>query len=78
MKKETKLLPHSKRMNGIDLATAFETLPSVGNQHNVFLATITVAAYRTLRKSGFQKDYTLDLMGELGWQRPPCGLVGYL
>ncbi len=55
-------------MEDIDLIDAFETLPSLGNQHNVFLAAITVAAYRTLRKSGLQKDYTLDLMGDLGWQ----------
>ncbi len=55
-------------MNDIDLAVAFETLPSLGNQHNVFLAAITVAAYRVLIKSGLGRGYALDLMGDLGWQ----------
>jgi hypothetical protein len=55
-------------MDEIYLSASFETLPSLGNQHNVFLAAITVAAYRVLRKSGLLKDYALDLMGDLGWQ----------
>jgi hypothetical protein len=32
-------------MDDINLKNAFENLPSLGNQHNVFLPVITIAAY---------------------------------
>lgn len=47
---------------------AFDKAPSLGNQHNVFLAAITVAVYRALKKSGLQKAYTIELRVDLGWQ----------
>ncbi len=55
-------------MHNIDLLDAFDKVPSLGNRHNIFLAAITVAAYRALKNSGLRKAYAIELMGDLGWQ----------
>jgi hypothetical protein len=45
-----------------------ERLPTIGNRHNVFLAVITIAAYQALVAKGFEREYALQLLGDVGWK----------
>lgn len=43
-------------------------LPNLGNRHNVFLAVVTTAAYRTLLDQGVEGSYAMLLVGDVGWK----------
>lgn len=45
-----------------------EELPTVGNRHNVFLAVVTTAAYRTLVERGVERDHAAELVADVGWK----------
>ncbi|MCB1326808.1 MAG: hypothetical protein KDK35_16355 [Leptospiraceae bacterium] len=45
-----------------------EQLPTLGNRHNVFLAVVTTAAYRCLVNQGSAPDYSMLLVGDVGWK----------
>lgn len=45
-----------------------ERLPNLGNRHNVFLAVVTTAAYRALLEEGVERDYAMELFGDVGWK----------
>jgi len=42
--------------------------PSIGNRHNVYLAGLTVAVYRSLREYGITKEYAIELVADAGWK----------
>lgn len=45
-----------------------DDLPTLGNQHNVFLAVVTTAAYQTMLGRGVRADYAATLVGDVGWK----------
>ena len=45
-----------------------ERLPTRGNRQNVFLAALTLAAYRAFRDAGIQRDYAMELFADVGWK----------
>ncbi|MDX1617497.1 MAG: hypothetical protein R3224_01840 [Balneolaceae bacterium] len=42
--------------------------PGIGNRHNVLLAGLTIAVYRSLREVGIQKEYAIELVSDSGWK----------
>lgn len=45
-----------------------EQLPTRGNRHNVFLAIVTVAAYRAFLDAGIEREYAIELFADIGWK----------
>lgn len=45
-----------------------ERLPSRGNRQNVFLAVLTLAAYRAFLDAGIERDYAMELFADVGWK----------
>lgn len=45
-----------------------ERLPTRGNRQNVFLAALTLAAYRAFLDAGIQRDYAMELFADVGWK----------
>lgn len=52
------ILPESK----------LDTIPTKGNQLNVFLAVVTVGAYHALLNVGIEKEYAIELFADIGWK----------
>jgi len=45
-----------------------ESLPTLGNRHNVLLAALTVAAYRSFLEEGVDGEYAIELFADVGWK----------
>jgi hypothetical protein len=43
-------------------------LPTLGSRHNVFLAALTVSAYRAFVDAGIERDYAIELFADVGWK----------
>jgi hypothetical protein len=45
-----------------------ERISSLGNRQNVLFAVLTVAAHRALREAGFEREYAMELVADVGWK----------
>jgi len=45
-----------------------DRLETRGNRMNVFLAIVSLAAYRAFLSLGFNKEYATELISDLGWK----------
>lgn len=45
-----------------------EEIPTRGNQNNVFLAILSVAAYHALLDAGLEREYAIELFADMGWK----------
>ena len=62
---QTELWREAKRLLVI---ADLKKLPTVGSRHNVFLAVLTMAAYRCLLNSGTEPSYARSLLSDIGWK----------
>lgn len=45
-----------------------DELPTWGNRHNVYLAVVTTAAYQVLLEHGCNREWAMELVGDMGWK----------
>jgi hypothetical protein len=49
-------------------AAQLNSLPAVGNRHNVFLAVLSVAGYHAYLAAGIERKYAIELLADVGWK----------
>lgn len=57
-----------KRVDELLTKARLDELPTNGNRHNVFLATVTTAAYQALLDQGVSREYASTLVSDVGWK----------
>jgi len=45
-----------------------DQLKTMGNRQNVFLAVVTLAAYRSFLEAGVEKEYATELISDVAWK----------
>lgn len=45
-----------------------DQLKTMGNRQNVFLAVVTLAAYRSFLEAGVEKEYATELISDIAWK----------
>lgn len=43
-------------------------IPTLGNRQNVYLAVVTLAAYRAFVDAGVERQYAIELFADVGWK----------
>ncbi len=44
-----------------------DRIPALGNRQNVYLAVLTLAAYRAFVDAGIEREYAIELFADVGW-----------
>ena len=57
-----------RRLPAILAVEDLSMIPTIGNKNNVFLASVTIAAYHTLLDRGIDRDYSMQLFADVGWK----------
>lgn len=73
----TRLLEDTYRIAAELLPQArLDRYPKLGNRQNVYLAVLTLAAYRAFRAADIDRDYTIELIADAGWKVYRAGVWG--
>ncbi len=57
-----------QRVDELRTRAKVEHIPTFGNRHNVFLAAVTTAAYRSFVAEGTAQNDAATLVGDIGWK----------
>lgn len=57
-----------KRVKDLLPIARLPELPTLGSRHNVFLATVSTAAFQVLLERGTPRDYAFTLIGDVAWK----------